>query len=177
MRGGAVRVVLERFAQVLFGQPVTAAEPSGHLEVPAPERAIGRSLFECAIQAQHRFERLPDGRAVLHSLPQSVRFRERPHVRRHPEMSLGTVRFDRDGRAAGIEARLERAAAFARGVVTPEPVVRARKLPGRLECPWIACELDAPQIRRAPRAVKIAPIGIQRIGRLRRQTGHSRDIE
>ena len=43
---GAVRVVGERPAQVLFGLLVAAAEESRHLEVPAAERAVGGSLLE-----------------------------------------------------------------------------------------------------------------------------------
>ena len=44
VRDGAVSVVLQRSLEVLFGLLVAAAEKAGNLEVPAAERAIGRSL-------------------------------------------------------------------------------------------------------------------------------------
>src|SRR5262249_60493631 len=91
---------------------VAAAEESRDLEVPASERAVGGTLHECGIEPQHRLELLLHRLAVLQPLPEAVRFGERSHVRRQPEMSFGAIRLRRDRLASRVDALLEKAAAL-----------------------------------------------------------------
>src|SRR3954454_15770947 len=68
VRRRARRVVRERLAEMRFGLLPVAAEQAGHLEVPAPERPVGRPVEERAIEPQHRLELLLDRLAVLQPL-------------------------------------------------------------------------------------------------------------
>src|SRR4029450_13665733 len=92
MGGSAVRIVGERSAQVLFRQLLVASQPARHLEIPAAQRAIGRTLQKRRIETKNRLELLFDGFAVLEPGPTSKGFGNRSHVGSHPEMPFGPVR-------------------------------------------------------------------------------------
>ena len=71
MRRRAVRVVLERAAEVLHGALVAAAKQAWHLRIPAPERPIGGALLVARIQAQDGFESLLDVPSIAKAGPQA----------------------------------------------------------------------------------------------------------
>src|SRR5262249_52021858 len=120
-----------------------AAEQTGDLVVPPPERAVGRSLLEGGVDSQDRLERFFDRLAVLEALAQSERLGERAHVRREPEMPLGTIGLDRDRLARRLDAPLEDRALLVFRRVAPEPVVGARQLPCGVERLRLPGELRA----------------------------------
>jgi hypothetical protein len=168
MRGGAVRIVFQRFAEMLLRQFAAAAEQARHLEVPASERAVGGALLECRIDLQHGLELVADLPAILEPRAQPERFGERAHVGGDPEVTLGTPRLERDGRFAGLDARLENGPPLVLRGVAADPVVGARELPGGVEVPGIAGEVRGPDVRRAARAGQICTVGVQRVRTPRR---------
>ena len=82
-------------------------EQTRHLEIPASQRAIRRSLLKRGIEAQHGVQLVLDWPAVLDALPETERFGERSHVGRHPEMSLGPIGLQRRSPASAVDALLE----------------------------------------------------------------------
>src|SRR5205823_13168715 len=126
-------IVGERLAEVRLGFLVAAAEETRHLVVPPAQGAIGGTLKERGVEAQHGLEFVLYGAAISQTLAQSERLGQRAHARRDPEVSFGFVRSDRDGRASDCDAGFEYGLATRFCRVAAEPVARSGQLPRGLE--------------------------------------------
>ena len=182
VRRGAVRVVGQRLAQVLFRFLLAAAEQPRHLEVPAAERAVGRSLLKRRIELQHLLERVLDRRRDT-SAPAACRTTRRARPCSRPSRSSPSGAFGLERARPVRPASTPRSSAGAApglGVVAAEPVVGARQLPRRLEIARVGREPRAPRWR--PPAARLASVGalaVERVGiaRLRGACATQRDRE
>ena len=156
--------VCQRSPEVLFRLRVTSSEQAGDLVVPPAERPVRRSLLECRIQPQRRHQLVADFAAVLEALAKAERLRQATHVGGNPEVTLGTIRFQRHRGAPRSNAAFEEGTPFFVGRVTAKPVIRARQPGGGFEVLRVLAQARFPDLCRPLRAREVGAVRIERVG-------------
>ena len=164
MGSRAVRVVLQRRAQMRFRQHLAAAKERRHLEIPPAQGAIGRTLQERGSDAQDPFELVLDRTPVFQPAANAGRLRQRTHVGGGPKVSFRLIWRGRDRPAAGLDATGEERAPLRRGRVAAQPVIRACQLPRGFKIGGTLRQFGCPRVGRRWRAHKVRAIGVQRVG-------------
>ncbi len=110
--GDAVRVVGQGAAQVGFRLLEAPTEQPRDLQVPSPERAVGRAVLVGRVDRQHPLERFPDRRPVPERLGEALGLGQSAHGGGQPKVSFGPVPPGRDRQPPGAYAELELASAL-----------------------------------------------------------------